>query len=81
MPGTLPGFPACLPLHQNSRHVQGCQRCVFKGGEKEPNDPLAGACLCLVEFSKLGLILILLGGLTLAPQCADSSLKALHEIS
>lgn len=40
MPEILAGFPACLLVCKNSRRVGGCQRCVFKGGEKAPNDSL-----------------------------------------
>lgn len=55
--------------------------CVQGGRKGTEWLSLVGACLCLMKFSKIDFILILLVGLMLTLHCTDSSLKALHEIS
>lgn len=46
VPEILSGFPACLPVCENSCHVQGCQGFLFEGGEKEPNECLQQELAC-----------------------------------
>jgi len=55
-PKMPPGFPASFVMCEDSSHVRGCQRCVFKGGEEGTERlALAGACLCLNVFSRVDL--------------------------
>lgn len=68
----LPGFPARIPV--TSQGVRGVCSRGGKGTELVFSR-------CLMEFSKLELIIILFVGLMLALHCTDSSFKALHEIS